>query len=929
MASSNMDTALTSESVCQKAYTIGGVPIIFPYKAYPSQITMMDKIVRCLNKKYNCLLESPTGSGKSLALLCATLAWLRKAEKEMREMELVLDKHLNAYGVVANSANNAAQDIKNIKVDFEKYKFGQSHPPEISKKSNFHDELVNTNIEKEKFSSEVWSPYFNPSDKVIKSNTLDRKVVTPNAKTLEKQEGKVHDSVAKRGIVYIDDDDLEDFKPLKKTRLSTSVHENCELICQSTECKQQCSETIPVSHNVHEHSDISNKFDSSYEASSKVTPENNETLPPKLPKIYFGTRTHKQIGQIIRELKKTPYKDVRMTILSSRERTCIHPVNSKSRNKNDGCQELINRDEGPACSFYKNLQKTLYYNPPEMQSAFDLEDFVSMCQRKRICPYFGAREMLDKSDIIFCPYNYLVDPLIRSALNIHLKGNVIIMDEAHNIEDSAREAASFSISTCQLTEVIADVLQIGQLKDDNSEPYMFIAKVLENLKKWLDNSQDLNDYVSFDSSCKVWSGDDMIAVLEYIGIGPDTFPLFKKRFLGIMKEESENEKEKLSEIEVPKLSGPTQVCLKNLTEILNYLYKDALKYVPDYRCVVMKSKTYSNERNMMSLSQSSKKKTFSKPEYEITMNFWCLNPAVAFSDMNDVHSVIVASGTLAPLTSFQSELGIPFQISIEANHVICKDNIWVGTIGKGPSNNSLNGTFQNASTFAFQDDVGSLVLEVCGTIPHGVLCFLPSYGMLDKLVSRWQCTGLWNKLMCKKTVLCEPRRANEDFQQVIQEFYEAVKDSESDECSDNRGALFLAVCRGKVSEGLDFADNNARAVITIGIPFPNVKDAQVDLKKKYNDVYASKRQIVSGGAWYEMQAFRALNQALGRCIRHRNDFGALIIVDDRFQKYDRYVGALSKWIKKEIRHYPNFYDALSSLTEFADRMGLKNKFETY
>ena len=37
------------------------------------------------------------------------------------------------------------------------------------------------------------------------------------------------------------------------------------------------------------------------------------------------------------------------------------------------------------------------------------------------------------------------------------------------------------------------------------------------------------------------------------------------------------------------------------------------------------------------------------------------------------------------------------------------------------------------------------------------------------------------------------------------------------------GALFLAVCRGKVSEGMDFADNNARAVICVGIPFPNVK----------------------------------------------------------------------------------------------------------
>lgn len=40
-------------------------------------------------------------------------------------------------------------------------------------------------------------------------------------------------------------------------------------------------------------------------------------------------------------------------------------------------------------------------------------------------------------------------------------------------------------------------------------------------------------------------------------------------------------------------------------------------------------------------------------------------------------------------------------------------------------------------------------------------------------------------------------------------------DSDDEECYGSQGALFLAVCRGKVSEGLDFADNNARAVITV------------------------------------------------------------------------------------------------------------------
>ncbi len=117
----------------------------------------------------------------------------------------------------------------------------------------------------------------------------------------------------------------------------------------------------------------------------------------------------------------------------------------------------------------------------------------------------------------------------------------------------------------------------------------------------------------------------------------------------------------------------------------------------------------------------------------------------------------------------------------------------------------------------------------------------------------------------------------------MREFYDAVAANNDSGESGQDGALFLAVCRGKVSEGLDFADNNARGVICVGIPFPNIKDSLVDLKKKYNDRKRSggNENVLSGGEWYEIQAFRALNQALGRCIRHRKDWGAILMVDDR------------------------------------------------
>ena len=62
----------------------------------------------------------------------------------------------------------------------------------------------------------------------------------------------------------------------------------------------------------------------------------------------------------------------------------------------------------------------------------------------------------------------------------------------------------------------------------------------------------------------------------------------------------------------------------------------------------------------------------------------------------------------------------------------------------------------------------------------------------------------------------------------MRQFYGAVEDSgdSGGECvwllGDHMtchvtGALFLAVCRGKVSEGLDFSDHNARAVITVRV----------------------------------------------------------------------------------------------------------------
>ena len=76
----------------------------------------------------------------------------------------------------------------------------------------------------------------------------------------------------------------------------------------------------------------------------------------------------------------------------------------------------------------------------------DIEDIVGLGRRLRACPYYATRDLMEQAHIIFSPYNYLIDPRVRASMKIPVKDNIIILDEAHNIEDAARESAGGTFS---------------------------------------------------------------------------------------------------------------------------------------------------------------------------------------------------------------------------------------------------------------------------------------------------------------------------------------------------------------------------------------------------------------------------------------------------------------------------------------------------
>ncbi|XP_023612591.1 Fanconi anemia group J protein isoform X1 [Myotis lucifugus] len=912
-------------------YTIGGVKISFPCKAYPSQLAMMNSIVnglktfagfieeqltfgkillipaklyvsmivRGLNSKQHCLLESPTGSGKSLALLCSALAWQQSLSGKPMDESLSKKAEVSLSCCCTCHSKNFTNDDMNQGTSHHfnspstppSERNGTSSPCQDSpekttlaaklsaKKQAFlyRDENDDFQVEKKRIRS------LETTQQIRKRHCFEKEVHHFDTKVASGKTTKLNSPLRK----------INSFSPQ-----NPSGH--CARCCCST--KQGNSQ------------DSSNATKKDHGGKSKI------------PKIYFGTRTHKQIAQITRELRRTAYSRVPMTILSSRDHTCVHPEVVGNFNRNEKCMELLDGKNGKSCYFYHGVHKIsgqhTFQTLQGMCKAWDIEELVSLGKKLKACPYYTARELIEDADIIFCPYNYLLDAQIRESMDINLKEQVVILDEAHNIEDCARESASYSITEVQLrfARDELDSMVNNNIRKKDHEPLQAVCCSLIN---WLEaNSEHLVER-DYESSCKIWSGSEMLLNFHKMGITTATFPILQGHFSAVLQKEEKmllvHGKEETRE--VPVISASTQIMLKGLFMVLDYLFRQNSRFADDYKVAIQQTYSWINQtdisdKNGFFVPPKNKKRSRQKTAVHV-LNFWCLNPAVAFSDINGkVWTIVLTSGTLSPMKSFSSELGVTFTIQLEANHVINNSQVWVGTIGSGPKGRNLCATFQHTETFEFQDEVGALLLSVCQIVGQGILCFLPSYKLLEKLKERWLSTGLWHNLELVKTVIVEPQGGEKtDFDELLQVYYDAIK------CKGEKdGALLVAVCRGKVSEGLDFSDDNARAVITIGIPFPNVKDLQVELKRQYNDQHSKLRGLLPGRQWYEIQAYRALNQALGRCIRHKNDWGALILVDDRFRSNpSRYISGLSKWVRQQIQHHSTFESALESLAEFSKK----------
>ncbi|CAG7820599.1 unnamed protein product [Allacma fusca] len=615
-----------------------------------------------------------------------------------------------------------------------------------------------------------------------------------------------------------------------------------------------------------------------------------ECSPPKSPKreprlIFYATRTVSHIKHIIDQLRLTQYAKTPMGILSSVKNTC----------NNEESDEHL-------CDYIPEDLAWLDHLNGQPIKAWDLESLKEFCSKNETCAYHELNTAIKNAKIIFCTYKYLLHPGIRQAMNINLKDNILVFDEGHNVEDLCRDVAStpknfFTLTkVTELTAILQHALTSPKLVADERDHVRNLAEACQKFQCYLKGRLDA--LVKDNEFQVAVSIEDLQKDLTLVGLGPTQIQELQTDVSRL----KENSSALLLENKLVQLISKVQIhrYLSNALMILRFLWDENLN--SNYQ-VLLRRPELDGPGEDDGIDAKGLKED--QPKTDIELKLICLTSAVAFKcATDDAHSVIVASATLSPIAPLTSELGIPFEIQLSANHVIPQDGVFSACIARHSDDRGecelLDLTFDSwrDNEKNYYDQLGKIIKDICFLVPHGIVVFLPSKRRIDEL--RKSLEPSFATITNHKKVFFESDQRD---QHALNEMLKKYKS----QAETTQGAILFAVMRGKLSDGVEFRDNQARALVTIGIPFAPTEDPSVKEKRDYQDCKERTDSTgdFNGWDWYCSDAFKTLNQALGRSIRHPQDWCAILLIDSRFSKESlKYKDKLPNWLTNSFAKNP-------------------------
>uniref|UniRef100_A0A7M4FK57 DEAD/H-box helicase 11 n=1 Tax=Crocodylus porosus TaxID=8502 RepID=A0A7M4FK57_CROPO len=843
-----------------------GARFPFPFSPYRIQEEFMAALYRALEAGGVGIFESPTGTGKSLSLICGALAWLRDCEERKRQDEARLlqepeqrDRESSPGGAPDPAAGEPAWVAEFVQGKAARDRADRAKVGEEQIKRKKREERL------EKIRHNVQLKYASKRKKC-------------------------------------EDDETERLLQLSKEILS----------------KEAGSDVLEqLDHNEEELILAEYESDEEKKVGAGLDEDDDDLEEEHVTKIYYCSRTHSQLSQFVHEVQKSPFgKETRLVSLGSRQSLC---VNEEVRRLgavqliNDRCMELQKnkhekKNEGEetagkrrrvsraVCPFY-SYEQMQFLRDEVLVDVKDIEQLVTMGKKTKACPYYGSRYAIPAAQLVVLPYQMLLHESTRNASGIKLKDQVVIIDEAHNLIDTITCIYSAEVSGSQLCCAYSQLLQYMERyrKRLKAKNLMYIKQILYLLERFVsvlggNVNQNPNTQSISQAGTELESINDFLFQSQIDNINlfkvPLTFSILLCQLFGFVerygaptavKTNKENQKTTgLQNFLLTLQQGPEKEGAPPHPpadpEIDQLKMASPLMHIEGF----LSALTNANQDGRVILNRQG---TVSQS----SLKFLLLNPAVHFAKVvKECRAVIIAGGTMQPVADFREQLlscaGIDADRVVEfsCGHVIPPENILPIILCSGPSNQQLEFTYQKRDQPQMMDEAGRILCNLCNVVPGGVVCFFPSYEYEKQVYTHWEGTGLLTRLATKKKIFQEPKRANQ-VEQVLAEYAKCIK-----RCSQvgghMTGALLFSVVGGKMSEGINFSDDLGRMLI-------------------------------------ENLCMKAVNQSIGRAIRHQKDFASILLLDHRYAR-PAVFNKLPQWIKERTLIKTGFGQAFAELRKF-------------
>ena len=132
-----------------------------------------------------------------------------------------------------------------------------------------------------------------------------------------------------------------------------------------------------------------------------------------------------------------------------------------------------------------------------------------------------------------------------------------------------------------------------------------------------------------------------------------------------------------------------------------------------------------------------------------------------------------------------------------------------------------------------------------------------------------------------------------------------------------------------MSEGINFGDElgrylktnalflmfSLRCVLMLGLPFPNSYDPELQERMRYINEAKETAFHLDSHQYYEDLCMKAVNQSIGRVIRHIKDYACILLADFRYGNAS-ICQKLPQWIYPSFSGSCEFREAFSKTVQF-------------